>query len=327
MTAGCGGTSGAEDPHETSHCPDLGIVQSRPETDDLSALLLADALEPPVLETPVSRHTSSRMTPIRPPPGLPRPEPARPVSIASELAEHVPAPQKVAPLTPEPAETFLNHPQQQPLLLQLHLHLHSPGSPPRPAALTHPAWAEAPEAHGPATADSTASEDSWQQQSEEQPSQPPLPRALKPGGVSPAKRATLVLVYFPRAATESDICHVLDHAIAQYGGMHLIAQASCVRECRIVRDKGLYGIFEFQSEELAKIILGACSRGNVVMKDALHKRWYLHASRSRRITVDVHQVADSGRTRRGARALGQRRSRQGDARAASNASAGAAGGG
>ncbi|CAK0810245.1 unnamed protein product [Prorocentrum cordatum] len=297
MAAACGGACGGlRGPREPSPSPGLGRAPSRSGFDVPNTVLLADALEPPVLETPVSRHTSGKMAPIRPPPGLSRTGPPVPVSIASELAERAATPDKVSPLTPE-----LEHLQQQPRLLQLHLHLQLPGpllqlTAPSPAA--SPDRTETSEAPGLAAADSTASEDSWQLPPGEQPGQPPLLGALKPWGASPDKRATLVLVAladFPRAATESEICLALDHAIAQYGGLHLVAHGGSVRECRIVRDKGLYGIFEFKSEELAKIILSACSRGNVVMKDAMHKRWYLHASRSRRVTVDVREAADSGR--------------------------------
>lgn len=102
-----------------------------------------------------------------------------------------------------------------------------------------------------------------------------------------ACRATLVLAYFPRAASEEDICRVLDRATGR---------ANCVRRCHVVRTGGLYGVFEFADEGLAELALEACGKGRVVLKDCTCKKWYLHASRSRHVTVSSGKpVGQKGR--------------------------------
>ncbi|CAK0898369.1 unnamed protein product [Prorocentrum cordatum] len=112
------------------------------------------------------------------------------------------------------------------------------------------------------------------------PAQPQGTRAPRPAGGkqrAPPPSATLVVAYFPRAASDEDVCRALDGAVGK---------ANSVRRCEVrAGEGGLYGFFEFADAQLAEAALDACNRGTLIMRDSAQKKWYLHASRARRAAI------------------------------------------
>ena len=89
--------------------------------------------------------------------------------------------------------------------------------------------------------------------------------------------ATLIINYFPRSASDHLLCFTFDE---------WTKTPASVKRCRVIRDEGLYGFFEFQSPHLANLILEGCRNGSLIMiGETAHlkktKKWYLHASRCR----------------------------------------------
>lgn len=106
---------------------------------------------------------------------------------------------------------------------------------------------------------------------------------------------TVVLAYFPRRASDEELCSALDAAVCRN---------NTVRRCRVVRDQegnGLYGFFEFQDSEAMEAALAASARSAVVLKDERGHAWHIRASRSERATVGSSAGAGSARRRRGRR--------------------------